>query len=416
MLLDYSDAIERATAGNEDATIKYASIVAGVDNYKKKNLGEMAGADRIGLAARKDAAEGEFRGWIDADPARARRYGYAALDALVAEENAAALDRARMGAISRAQLLSAARTSYRWAKERQKPDARRESGYQDRDRLPIEQRLTSIERRFVPTVDRALFEQALTEYRKAPADKRDAAFEARLAEIGMDRLYADTRLADTATRVGWLDKPASEFEASSDPFIRLAVAMYPADIAREQAAKERAGKLQAARSAYMRGMLEWAEATDKALYPDANGSLRFTHGKITGKTVDGQIWTPFTTAEGLVAKQTGKGEFDAPDKAIELIKAKDYGRWASPELGTLPVDFMSTVDITNGNSGSSTLNAKGEFVGLAFDGTLDGVVADWMYEPSINRTIHVDSRFMLWTMDRVDGAQRLLTEMGVAGS
>ena len=71
------------------------------------------------------------------------------------------------------------------------------------------------------------------------------------------------------------------------------------------------------------------------------------------------------------------------------------------------------VDITNGNSGSSTLNAKGEFVGLAFDGTLDGVIADWQYDPTINRTIHVDSRFMLWTMDKVDGAQRLLREMGV---
>jgi hypothetical protein len=121
----------------------------------------------------------------------------------------------------------------------------------------------------------------------------------------------------------------------------------------------------------------------------------------------------FTTAEGLAAKQTGKGEFAAPDKAIQLIKAKDYGRYASPELGTLPVDFLSTVDITNGNSGSSTLNARGEFVGLAFDGTLEGVVSDWLYDPSINRTIHVDSRFMLWTMDKVDGAQRLLGEMGV---
>ena len=72
---------------------------------------------------------------------------------------------------------------------------------------------------------------------------------------------------------------------------------------------------------------------------------------------------------------------------------------------------MSTVDITGGNSGSSTLNARGEFVGLAFDGTLDGVVSDWMFNPAVNRTIHVDSRFMLWTMDKVDGAQRLLAEL-----
>ncbi len=413
MLVDYSDAIQKATAGDQDATIKYASIIQGADNYKKKYLGEMAGADRIGLGARKDAAEAEYRAWIAADPARARKYDAAALDALVAEMNQSALDNVRMGTLSRAQLLSAARRLYRWSQEQQKPNAQRESGYQDRDRLAIEQALTQIERRYVPRVDRVLLEQALTEYRKAPADKRDAAFEAKLAEIGVDRLYADTQLADTPTRLGWLNKSPAEFQASTDPYIQLAVAMSPADLKREAEAKERSGKLQAARSTYMQGMLAFAESQGRTLYPDANGSLRFTYGKVTGKAVDGQAWTPFTTAEGLVAKQSGKGEFNAPQNAIDLIKAKDYGRWASPELGTLPVDFMSTVDITNGNSGSSTLNARGEFVGLAFDGTLDGVIADWSYDPTINRTIHVDSRFMLWTMDKVDGAQRLLTEMGV---
>lgn len=163
----------------------------------------------------------------------------------------------------------------------------------------------------------------------------------------------------------------------------------------------------------MGGQLAFAKSQERTLYPDANGSLRFTYGKVTGKTRDGQIWTPFTTAEGVVAKQTGRGEFDAPDAAIASLKAKDFGNYADPKLGTLPVNFLSTVDITNGNSGSSTLNGKGEFVGLAFDGTLDGVVADWSFDPSVNRTIHVDSRYMLWTMEKVDGADRLLQEMGV---
>ena len=196
-------------------------------------------------------------------------------------------------------------------------------------------------------------------------------------------------------------------------FIQLAVATYDEALAGEAADKERSGRVQKARSKVMEARLAYAASLGKTMYPDANGSLRFTYGKVTGKAVDGQVWTPFTTAEGIVAKHTGRGEFDAPDKMIELIKAKDYGRYVAPELGTLPVDFLSTVDITNGNSGSSTLNARGEFVGLAFDGTIEGVVSDWMYDPAINRTIHVDSRFMLWTMEKVDGADRLLAEMGV---
>ncbi len=415
MRSDYADLILRETAGDREADIRYASIVRGVENYKKKILGEIAGADAIDLNARKARGEAAYRGWIQADPARVTQYGasVAALDAVVAEDQAARLDALRMSAVGRAQLLSAARNAYRWAKERTKPDATRENGYQDRDRAATVARLTGIERRFIARVDRAVLGQALGEYAKAGAGARNAAFEAQVKEVGLDRLYADTKLADTATRVGWLDKAPAEFEASTDPFIRLAVAMYPGDIAAEAKSKDRQGRMQAARSAYLGGMRVWGDATGKPLYPDANGSLRFTYGKVQGKVRDGLAWTPFTTAEGLVAKQTGKGDFNAPAPFIAALKARDWGPYASPELKTLPINYLSTVDITNGNSGSSTLNAKGEFVGLAFDGTLDGVISDWSFDNGINRTIHADSRFMLWTMDKVDGAGRLLSEMGV---
>lgn len=415
LLNDYSDRIQSAVAGNADAAIKYASILKGADNYKKKYIGELAGAEAMGLIARKTADEAAFRAWVAADPARQQRYGaaLAELDRLVELQNAEELADARRAILNRAQLFAAARQAYRWAKEREKPDAARDPGYQDRDRRFLEQRLTAIERRFDPAVDRAIFEHALAEYRKLPPTERHRSFDATLPGV-MEALYAETQLGDTKARLAWLDQPVAAFEASNDPWIRLAVATYAEDRDREAAAKARAGDIQRARATYMAGRLAYADAQGRTLYPDANGSLRFTYGHVKGKARDGLIWTPFTTAEGLAAKHRGTGEFDAPDRMLELIRAKDYGRYAAPALGTLPVDFLSTVDITNGNSGSSTLNAKGEFVGLAFDGTLEGVVSDWMFNPEVNRTIHVDSRFMLWTMDKVDGAARLLDEMGVA--
>ncbi len=414
LLNDYSDRIESAVAGDPAAAITYASILKGSDNYKKKYIGELAGADAMGLVVKKDADEAAFRAWVAADPQRQARYGasIAELDRLVEAQNAAELADARRGLLNRAQLFSSARQAYRWANERAKPDAQREPGYQDRDRAFLEQRLTAVERRYNPAVDQAIFEQALGEYRTLATGARIASFDAAVPQT-VAGLYQGTQLGDTKARLALLDQPVSAFQASNDPFVKLAVATYDEDMRREAEAKARAGDLQRARSAYMAARLAYAESQGKTLYPDANGSLRFTHGKVTGKARDGQIWTPFTTAEGLAAKHTGKGEFDAPDKMIQLIAAKDYGRYASPELGTLPVAYLSTVDITNGNSGSSTLNARGEFVGLAFDGTLDGVVGDWMFNPAVARTIHVDSRFMLWTMDKVDGAARLLDEMGV---
>lgn len=415
LLADYSAQIKRATQGNREAEIRYASILQGAENYEKKLAGNLAGADAIDIEARKAEQEKRYRDWIAADRKGRARYGAAAraLDAVVAENSRASLAELRASLIFRAQLLSSANLLYHWAKEQAKPDAAREPGYQDRDRRQLVDRLTQVERRFLPDVDRALFEAALAEYRQLPANERNKPFETELAKIGMDRLYANTRLADTAVRLGWLDKPVSAFEASDDPFIRLAVALYPADTAGEEAAKERAGRTQAARSVYLAGYRAFMEEQGRPLYPDANGSLRLTWGKVMGRQRDGQIWTSFTTAEGLLAKHSGKGEFDAPPAAIAAIQARDYGRYVSPELGTLPVNFMTNVDITNGNSGSATLNAKGEFVGLAFDGTLDGVISDWMFDADRNRAIHVDSRFMLWTMDRIDKAHRLLEEMGI---
>ncbi|MDP4605378.1 MAG: S46 family peptidase [Erythrobacter sp.] len=415
MLTEYGDLIDALTAGNQAATIAYAATLQGVENYEKKIAGQIAGADAISLIEKKQAEEADFRAWIKADPAREAQYGaaLAELDRLIAEGNAEALADAKRGMLGRGQLYGAARSLYRWANEQAKPDKDREPGFQERDRAFMTQGMQRIERRYVAEIDKALWEDGLAEYRTLPADQRNVSFDAFMEGRDLASFYTATELGDTAKRMEWMGKSVADFKASNDPFIQLAVATYDEAMADEAEGKERSGHVQKARSKVMEARLAYAASQGKTMYPDANGSLRFTYGKVTGKAVDGQIWTPFTTAEGIVAKHTGRGEFDAPDKMIELIKAKDYGRYAAPELGTLPVDYLSTVDITNGNSGSSTLNARGEFVGLAFDGTIEGVVSDWMYDPKINRTIHVDSRFMLWTMEKVDGADRLLKEMGV---
>ncbi len=231
--------------------------------------------------------------------------------------------------------------------------------------------------------------------------------------LGLDRLYADTKLADTPTRLAWLDKSSADIAASNDPFLKLAVAMFDEDIARENKTKDRDGRLQAARSAYISAYIDFAKTKGRAVYPDANGSLRLTWGKVTGRTRDGMSYQPFTTAKGILEKYTGRDPFDAPAKQLDLIRAKDFGPYTAPALNTLPVNFLSTVDITGGNSGSATLNANGELVGLAFDGTIEGVISDWWFDDTLTRTIHVDARYMRWVMDKVDGAHRLLDEMQV---
>ena len=147
------------------------------------------------------------------------------------------------------------------------------------------------------------------------------------------------------------------------------------------------------------------------LYPDANGTLRFTYGKVTGYVPrDGVVYEPQTSLAGVLEKATGERPFDAPVALIDAAKIVPE-KYLDPRLGSVPVDFLSTCDITGGNSGSATLNGKGEIVGLAFDGNWEGVVSDYLFDPATVRTIHVDAVYIRWVMDEVDKAHNLLREM-----
>ena len=152
------------------------------------------------------------------------------------------------------------------------------------------------------------------------------------------------------------------------------------------------------------------------LPPDANSTLRITYGTVKSFKPESKDPkdAPFTVASQIPAKNTGKEPFDAPQKLLDAIKAKKYGPYADPSLGgELPIDFLSDLDITGGNSGSPVLNNKGELVGLAFDGNIEGVASDVVFNPANTRTIQVDARYMIWTMDALDGAHRLIKEMGL---
>ena len=129
--------------------------------------------------------------------------------------------------------------------------------------------------------------------------------------------------------------------------------------------------------------------------------------------VDGSNWNAFTTVQGIVDKATGKGEFNAPKVQLDAIKARQFGPYVDPKLNSVPVNFLATLDITGGASGSPILNSKAELVGLAFDGTLDTIISDWDFNATKTRSINLDARYMLWQMRYIDKADNLLKEMNV---
>lgn len=168
----------------------------------------------------------------------------------------------------------------------------------------------------------------------------------------------------------------------------------------------------AAQRTYMKAILELSPKSAR-IFPDANSTLRVTYGKVKGyKPSDAVVYTPFTYLDGVMEKYVpGDYEFDVPQKLIDLYNAKDYGKYA--ENGKMPVAFIATNHTTGGNSGSPALDASGNLIGLNFDRVWEGTMSDVYYSPDICRNIMVDSRYILFIIDKFAGAKNLIEEMKI---
>ena len=149
-------------------------------------------------------------------------------------------------------------------------------------------------------------------------------------------------------------------------------------------------------------------------YPDANSTLRLTYGKVRSLPADKRndaTINNYTTLAGQVKKyKKGDQEFDLPTKVLEMQKDKNYGRFADKD-GSLHVNFLTDNDITGGNSGSPVLNGKGELIGLAFDGNIEAMAGDVIFDAKLQRTINVDIRYVLWVIENFSGAKHIVDEM-----
>ncbi len=409
--------IAAQTTDRPDAAIKYAATVAGLNNGLKNFEGNLDGFAKLPVVAQKAAEEQAIVAWIKKNAASAEQ-GYVGLRNLLKDARAVRNRDQILSLMNQSGLYTAARDLYRHSIERGKIDSSREFGFQERDEIRIEGRLRTLEKRWDAQVDRALSEYFWTSYAALPPSEHLKELDAWLgepAQLGakLDALFQQTKLGNTEERLRWFKADRKAIENSNDPALKMAVALLPALLQIENQNKTRMGNESRLRPLWMDARIAYAATLGKPLYPDANNSLRVTYGNVKGYSArDAISFAPFTSLEGIVEKHTGKGEFDATQKQLDAIKAKRFGEYAVK--GSVPVNFLSDLDITGGNSGSPTMNSKGELVGLAFDGNYESISSGWVYNPKLTRTIHVDSRYMLWLMQEVDGADNLLNEMVIA--
>ena len=152
---------------------------------------------------------------------------------------------------------------------------------------------------------------------------------------------------------------------------------------------------------------------EKDFYSDANFTMRMTYGSVRGYIMDdGQVFNFKTNLDGVIKKMNNEDpEFIVPDKLVELYNKKDYG--AYEENGSVPVCFISNNDITGGNSGSPVLNGNGELIGLAFDGNIEAMAGDVIFDTKLQKTINVDIRYVLFLIDKYGGAENIIDELSI---
>ena len=399
-----------------EAAARLNSTLAGFANSIKYTQGMLDGFTGSTVVEDKEAEEAALLAWVESDRRRNRRYGpvFAELDALADEAERLFEAGSLVNMLFRLDLLRTSYIALRLADESSKPDLERDAGYQDRDRERIEQRFARLERTLWLPADRAVLAESLKRLVALPAESQPAPVMSLLESWGgvdaaLTKLFTEPALAETDARLALLKQSAAELRKSNDPWVQLAVALEDHEAPQRARDKENAG-------ARLRLNPERVDAlrkhADGDLYPDANGTLRVTVGNVKGYSPrDGLQALPQTTLSGVVAKN-GPAPFNAPARLLEAAKQPGE-RWKDPRLGDVPVNFLSTLDTTGGNSGSATLDSQGRFVGLLFDGNYEAMSADWLFNPTLTRSIHVDVRYLLWMLDEVENASHLLEELGV---
>ncbi len=421
---------------DKDIALKYAGTMASMANRMKKLNGLLDGFNATDIVGIKQQRENDFLAWLKKDPG-ANQNLISDLEALLAEKHQQMQTNYFFKNAQSSEMLQAASKLYRLAKERKKPNDQRESGFQLRDMKMFKAALKRIDSSFDPVVDKILWLQDLQAYVRQPL--KTEVFDNALSssdnfeqlESKVEGLYALTELTDQAKRLAWMSKRAEDFEISDDPFIRLAVAIHDTNMALEKSEKLLAGKLSSVRPEYMKAIIDYYKSNNWPVYPDANRTLRITYGMVDGyQSKDALYKQPFTRLAGILAKNTGEAPYNAPAKLLAAIKADDLGKHRvtsvykqqsscqfmscldkPADFNSVPVNFLSSADTTGGNSGSPVLNGKGELVGLNFDSTYEAITKDWFFNPTITRAVHVDIRYILWMMDKVDHADNLIKEL-----
>jgi len=410
------DIMWEAMCADPSVQLKYADKYAGSANGWKKWQGEELAFENLNIIGREKEKEQALKAWIEADASRKEKYGDPVADiaayvkANKADNRAATL---LTEAPLRIELLGLAAGSFRMFSNGIPAGA-------DTTALLLQavESMKDQYRDYVEPLDRKEAVALLEFYRKnaQPEDYLEGLPGGDFATLDIpayvDNLFNTSAFTSFEKAKAAAAKGLAVF--AEDP----AVGLYNSAVTVLMKYYQKMymggnAKYDKARKHFAAALLEWQKG--QALYPDANSTMRLTYGNVLPYSPkDGLKYLHFTTAKGLLEKENPDDpEFILPAGIKQLLLAQDYGRWADKD-GTLHTCFLTNNDITGGNSGSPVLDAKGNLIGLAFDGNWESMSSDVMFEPDLQRCICVDIRYVLWLVEKYGGATNIINELTFA--
>lgn len=398
----------------DDIRIKYASKYAESSNYWKNSIGTNRALRKLRVPEKKREMEETLRTWIRNTPGEREDLLHLFTELELGYKNRRSPNR------SYAYFVE----SFLYGPELLQLTLRALNLDLGADEKAVEREIKSIVdcyANYDAEIDKEVFAALAQAYRAqvSPEDLPDFYSEIDEKYNGSERAFADSLYARsllvTPKGLGLILNQDTTYNLLNDPAVSVGIdlltKLFEMNLAM-QAANADIERNERLLDAAVRRMY-----ASRNMYPDANATMRLSFGKVAGYTpFDGAVYSHYTTAKGILEKvktRVGDVDFAVEPEMLHLLSSGEYGRYAD-EKGEMRVCFISDNDITGGNSGSAMFNARGELLGLAFDGNWEAISSDFLYEPKLQRTIGVDVRYMLFVMEKYGKAKHLIDELKMA--
>ena len=398
--------------------IQYAAKYASSANYWKNAIGMNEGLVSLKVLDRKKDEQKRLLAFGDETGNESYRQAYESIKQIVAKRHDAVY---HQQAIYEALMLGTEFSKI--------PDTDKLlEALEKNDKKGIKAAITALQEQgrkffnkdYSTVVDRKVSKQLLALYAQLiPAGQRISIFKvidgqfAGSTDAFVDACFDRSIFRSSKALAAFLQNPSAD-KLKKDLMVQYAKSVKEGYKATDEAMKAETNAYNRAHKTWVAGMLALKQKEGKAIYPDANSTLRLTYGKIGSyEPADGKEYLYYTTLKGVMEKEDSENpEFVVSPKLKELYEKKDFGPYAMAD-GRMPVCFVTATDNTGGNSGSPVFNSKGELIGVGFDRNYEGLTGDIAYNPQLQRAACVDIRYVLFVIDKYAGAKHLIDELTI---